>query len=171
MTAKTAPKDTAFLSGLAVFGGIPADELERLAARLEVRTIEGAGELFAEGTAAREMYVVREGELEVSKKNNMGADVRVATLRAGDCVGEMGLIDIQPRSATVRTLGPATLLVLSNTNLSEIAHSAPKAWTLLVMNIAREISRRLRRADELLVKIDEPVDVEDLWRNWKPSAS
>lgn len=169
MTAKTAPKDPAFLSGLPVFGGIPPEDLARIAARLEVRTFDGAGELFAEGSAAREMYVVREGELEVSKKNNVGADIRVATLRAGDCVGEMGLIDIQPRSATVRTMGPATLLVLTSANLSEIARTEPKAWTLLVMNIAREISRRLRRADELLVKIDEPVDVEDLWRNWKPA--
>lgn len=167
---KPAPKDPTFLSTLAVFGGIPPAELARIAERLEVRALEGAGELFAEGTAAREMFVVRDGELEVTKKNALGAEIRVATLRAGDCVGEMGLIDIQPRSATVRTLGPATLLVLSSETLSAIAHAEPKAWTLLVMNIAREISRRLRRADELLVKLDEPVDVEDLWRNWKPGA-
>lgn len=168
---KTEPKDPAFLSSLAVFGGIPAEDLGRIAAKLEVRAIPKAGELFKEGAAAREMFVVREGELEVLKKNNMGADVRVATLHAGDCVGEMGLIDIQPRSATVKTLGPATLLVLSNEALNQIAHSEPKAWTMLVMNIAREISRRLRRADELLVKLDEPVNVEDLWRNWKPDAA
>lgn len=168
---KAQPKDPAFLSTLAVFGGIPADDLARIAQMLEVRVIANAGDLFEEGAAAREMFVVREGELEVLKKNNMGADVRVATLHAGDCVGEMGLIDIQPRSATVRTLGPATLLVLSNETLNRIAHSEPKAWTMLVMNIAREISRRLRRADELLVKLDEPVNVEDLWRNWKPDAA
>lgn len=167
---KPAPKDPAFLSTLAVFGGIPAAELGRIAARIEVRSLDGAGELFQEGAAAREMFVVREGELEVTKKNALGAEIRVATLRAGDCVGEMGLIDIQPRSATVKSLGPATLLVLTSENLSEIAHAEPKAWTLLVMNIAREISRRLRRADELLVKLDEPVNVEDLWRNWKPGA-
>ena len=67
--AKPAPKDPTFLSSLAVFGGIPPADLERIAARMEVRSLPAPGELFAEGAAAREMFVVREGELEVTKKN------------------------------------------------------------------------------------------------------
>lgn len=167
---KVTPKDSEFLASLAVFGGIPPAELAKVASGFEVRTFDGPSEVFAEGSAAREMFVVREGELEVAKKNRVGAQIRVATLRAGDCVGEMGLIDIQPRSASVRTIGPAKLIVLTSATLSDIAHSHPKMWTMLVMNIAREISRRLRRADELLVEGSEPVDVEDLWRNWKPAS-
>ena len=169
-TVKVTQKDHAFLSGLAVFGGIPPADIARIAPRMDVRTFDGASEVFPEGSPARELFVVRSGELEVTKKNRRGADIRVATLREGDCVGEMGLIDIQPRSATVRTLGPATLFVLTNETLLEISRAEPKIWTVLVMNIAREISRRLRRADELLVEAEEPVNLEDLWRNWKGGA-
>lgn len=165
-----ASDDLEFLTGLAVFGGVPRPDLARIAEHFEIRTIDGPAEVFAEGSAAREMFVVRAGELEVTKKNGRGADIRVATLRAGDCVGEMGLIDVQPRSATVRTLGPATLIVLTSRTLATIAEREPNTWTILVMNIAREISRRLRRADELLVGAEEEIDVEDLWRNWKAGS-
>ncbi len=153
--------DASFLSGIPIFGGLPAETLSRIAGLVRVRQVEAGAVIMEEGTPAREMFIVREGELEVRKKNSRGADIRVATLRKGDCVGEMSLIDIQPRSATVRTLGPGKLLVLTQQDLAEIERGDSRAWTLLVMNIAREISRRLRRVDEVLVELALPV--QDLW--------
>ena len=153
--------DTGFLGGIAIFGGLSADALSRIAAMIRARDVEAGTAILEQGTPAREMFIVREGELEVRKRNSRGVDIKVATLRAGDCVGEMSLIDIQPRSATVRALGPVKLLVLTSGDLAEIERADPRSWTLLVMNIAREISRRLRRVDEVLVELALPV--QDLW--------
>ena len=63
------------------------------------------------------MFVVREGELQILKHGKGGAEYKLAVLKVGDCVGEMSLIDIQPRSATARAVGTATLYVL---DLAEI---------------------------------------------------
>jgi CRP/FNR family transcriptional regulator, cyclic AMP receptor protein len=78
-------------------------------------------------------------------------------------VGEMSLIDIQPRSATVRAVAPSVLLRLEHSEIGKLYRSHPEVYTLLVLNIAREISRRLRRADQVLANMG--VVVQEMWAN------
>jgi CRP-like cAMP-binding protein len=79
----------------------------------------------------------------------------------------MSLIDIQPRSATVRALGTATLLVLDHAAIGRLYQTNLEVYTLLVLNIAREISRRLRYADQVLV--DMGVAVQNSWATPPPT--
>src|SRR5262249_30478825 len=92
-----------------------------------------------------------------------GAEFCLAVLKRGDCVGEMSLIDIQPRSATVRAVSDSALYLLEHAEIGKLYSSDLEAYTLLVLNIAREISRRLRRADQVLV--DMGVGMEGPWRS------
>ncbi|MSP17008.1 MAG: cyclic nucleotide-binding domain-containing protein [Myxococcales bacterium] len=130
----------------------------RLARRLE---LDGPTTIFEEGAPAREMVIVLEGELEVRKRGRNGGEAVLAVLRPGDVAGEMSLIDIQPRSAAVRSLGKAALVVLEHGDLATLYREDPAAYTVLVLNIAREISRRLRRVDLLLA--DVLLDLQDVW--------
>ena len=66
--------------------------------------------LIAEGEIAAHMFVVLGGEVEVLHKGGSDHDVRVALLGPGDWIGEMAILDVQPRSASVRSLAPTTLL-------------------------------------------------------------
>jgi CRP-like cAMP-binding protein len=75
---------------------------------------------------------------------------RIATLKVGDTFGEMELIDVQPSIATVRTLEPTNILTLSNMDLYRISKMNLKAYTMIILNLARAISRRLRRMDALV---------------------
>jgi CRP-like cAMP-binding protein len=109
----------------------------------------GGDVLFREGEAARTLYVVSSGALEVVKRRGDGEVVLGAVL-PGECVGEMSFIDMQPRSATVRALQPSELWVWTYQSIHERYCEDQKCAMLLVMNIARELSRRLRRADEML---------------------
>lgn len=141
------PLDAAFLASVPIFGGLTGSPLDTVASHL-VRVLLPAGSpVVAEGDGAREMYVVESGELEVRKDD----EVVLARLRRGDCVGEMSLLDIQPRSATVRALTDTSLLVLRYRELMAIRRQDPEAFTLLVLNIAREVSRRLRVCQGLLL--------------------
>ena len=82
-------------------------------------------------------------------------------LKAGDVVGEMSLIDIQPRSATARAIGAATVYVLDLAEIGKLYSRDPETYALLVLNIAREISRRLRLADEVLANLG--MTAEAMW--------
>jgi CRP-like cAMP-binding protein len=154
--------DPAFLAQVPIFGGLPQQVLAEMIEVASLRWVDAGVELIAEGDLAKTVFVVCEGELEIRKRGKNGSDFRLAVLKRGDCVGEMSLIDIQPRSATVQTLSPSVLLSLDHSYSAGLYHTHADAYTLLVMNIAREISRRLRHADELLADMGQAA--EETWR-------
>ena len=151
--ADTAAVASADLRHIGLFGAMSDDVLGFLAGML--RVIEPAiGEtIFREGDDANAMYVVLAGEMEVTKRSRAGVDARVAVLGPGDWFGEMSIVDIQPRSATVRALAPSRLLRISAADLDALYRYDLRSYSLIVLNLARELSRRLRVADGILADL------------------
>lgn len=143
------PADCDFLRTVPILGGLEDAELERLWSYTEV-TPHPAGEvILREGDLAKEMFVLLDGEVEIFTGEGENLNV-LGTLKRGDCFGEMALIDIQPRSASVRVCKPVTLMVIGFDDLIRMYQFNMQTYTIIVLNIAREISRRLRRANQLL---------------------
>ena len=65
----------------------------------------------------------------------------------------MELIDIQPRSATVKALEDVETVSLSNSDLLKLSQEDLETFSIIVVNIARIISRKLRKTDNKLVSI------------------
>ena len=146
-------QDLEFLRGLSIFAGLKDEVVERIGEQAERIDITEDRILFREGEPAKEMLVVLHGHLEVVKESLSGAEECIATLGPGDVAGEMSLVDIQPRSAAVRALAPASVVVLSHADLATVYREDKQSYTLLVLNIAREISLRLRKLDAALANI------------------
>jgi CRP-like cAMP-binding protein len=153
--------DRRFVADIPIFRGLPEEVVTRIADACRVVELAPGAELMKEGELAHGMFVVRAGELEVCKRGRNGHDFCLATLKPGDCVGEMALIDIQPRSASARALTPVTMYVIGQAEIARLCARDLQSYALLVLNIAREISRRLRVADQVLV--DMGVACSDLW--------
>ncbi len=146
-----APITTALLREIGLFGALSDEVLEKLTGSLKTMRIAPGDTVFREGdTHAREMYVVLDGEMEVSKRSRRGRDMRVAILGPSDCFGEMSMVDMQARSATVRALGPSRLLKVTSEDMDALYRSDLKSYALIVLNIARDLSRRLRVTDGIL---------------------
>jgi CRP-like cAMP-binding protein len=155
---KSAPKEArdlpitiATLREVGLFGALSDEVLDHLAHTLKSVRV-GTGEtVFREGdTIAREMFVVLEGEMEVSKRSRRGRDMRVAILGPTDCFGEMSMIDMQARSASVRALAPSRLVRIASEDMDALYRYDLKSYMLIVLNIARHLSRRLRVTDGIL---------------------
>jgi CRP-like cAMP-binding protein len=99
------------------------------------------------------MFVLLSGEMEVLKRSKRDVEARVAILGPNDWFGEMSILDVMPRSATVRAIAPSRLLRVTAHDLDALYRRDLKSYTLLVLNIAREMSRRLRVADSLLAEL------------------
>jgi len=148
-TAPLRPLAESELRSVALFAGLPEEVFAHLAATLPQRSLAPGSVVFREGDAARALFVLLEGELEVTKQSRRGSESRVAILGPSDTFGEMSLLDMQPRSATVRTLSPVRIVELGADAL-ELYRKDVKAYALLVLNLARDLSRRLRVADGLV---------------------
>ena len=144
---------SAELRSIGLFGALSDDVLTHLANTLTVQSPEAGEVVFREGDDANAMYVVLRGEMEVLKKSKRAADARVALLGPGDWFGEMSIVDIQPRSATVRALAPSRLLRISAADLDALYRFDLRSYSLIVLNLARELSRRLRVADGILADL------------------
>lgn len=78
----------------------------------ETRTLAVGEVLFREGDAGDNAYVIDSGLLEISRRAGATADMIIGTAGPGEMVGEMALIDNQPRSATAKALKPTVLTVV-----------------------------------------------------------
>ncbi len=96
--------------------------------------------VFKENDIPDGLYIIVNGEVRVQKRTKAGRDVILACLGQGDFFGEMGLIDAQPRSATVTTICPSKLLVLSLTDFRSLVRRNPH----VSFNMLKVLSQRLR---------------------------
>ncbi len=157
------------LRAIGLFGALSDDVLRHFSAALTVQVIETGITLFREGEDGREMFVLLQGELEVLKRSHRGTDARVALLGPGDWVGDMSIVDIQPRSATVRALAPTRLLRVTAADLDNVYRNDLKAYSIVILNLARELSRRLRVTDGILADLIASVFDEVIARRLGPS--
>jgi len=163
--AAISPSD---LRNIGLFGALSDDVLAFLAGMLTVVSPEAGETIFREGDEASEMFVVLGGEMEVLKRSRAAVDARVAVLGPSDWFGEMSIVDIQPRSATVRALAPARLIRITAADLDALYRHDVRSYAIIVLNLARELSRRLRVADGILA--DLIANVVESYIAKKPSA-
>jgi predicted acylesterase/phospholipase RssA/CRP-like cAMP-binding protein len=131
--------------------------IEALVARCEIRYLSAGEVLYREGEAVDGAYFVLIGRLSAASSGHAAT----VELGRGDVVGELGLIDPEPRSATVRAVRDTTLAVLGTDAFETLARSSPE----LTLRVARTIIGRTRapsrptgRAHTLALAVTAPVD-------------
>ena len=143
-----------FLQEQPLFGGVDDQAMAVIMPLMRELTFAAGDVIVSEGEDGDSLFVICSGSVEVLKADpEQDAQVaqRIAVLHVGDVFGEMELLDTQHRSATVRALEPVAALGLSNGDLFRIYESDLPTFALIVMNLARELSRRLRSIDDLAV--------------------
>jgi CRP-like cAMP-binding protein len=162
--------DPGVLREIGLFGGLDDETLIVLARELPLELVGVGTRVVCEGDPARDMFVVVDGELEVLKRTKSGGEVRVAMLGPSSWFGEMSILDVQPRSASVRALAPSRLLRVSAESVDKLLYRRDlKAYSLFMMNIARELSRRLRVADGIIAQLVGTVADEYVPRSRRAS--
>ncbi len=145
----------AFLISTPFFGGLPDSSLDLLISMLVERRFDVGAMVVSEGELGRSMYIVHSGALAVSKLGNSGRVIRMASLGPGDFFGEMTLIEMQNRSATVVAESPTVLYELTARNLYAYYKADIHAYVMVMLNINRELCRRLRRADDRIAELTD----------------
>ena len=142
-----------FLTATPFFGGLDDGQLDRLIGMLVPRQYAAGQCVFVEGQQGRSMYIVHSGELLVCKAGESGRAIHMSRLGPGDFFGEMTLIAMQPRSATVRVEAPSLVYELTAQNLYAYYKADVHAYVMVLGNINRELCRRLTQADQRIAEI------------------
>ena len=133
------------LDGVALFKELPEPGLQMLAERGRPRHFATGEVIMRQGDASDALYVITSGRVRVERDQAAETPLVLAELGAGDVIGEMGLLDGGPRSATVTAIEDTETLEIHATVLAVVVMQYPQITTALL----RTLSRRLRSADEL----------------------
>ena len=89
------------LSRVPLFAELSRSELERIGSVAVPRSFPKAVRVFHEGDSSDACYIVRSGDLRVTREHSDGRAIALATLSAGDIFGELAMLDGGTRSASV----------------------------------------------------------------------
>ena len=154
--AVSSPDLKAFLLATPFFGGLSDASLDLLLSMLAERRFETGVTVVAEGEPGRSMFIVHSGELEVTRRGGAERVIHMAVLEPGDFFGEMTLIEMQNRSATVVAQSETVLYELTARQLYTYYKADVHAYVIVMQNINRELCRRLRRADNRIAELQMP---------------
>ncbi|MDY0290022.1 MAG: cyclic nucleotide-binding domain-containing protein [Sphaerochaeta sp.] len=149
--------DNAFLCKHSMFGGLTDEELLLIHDYLDEKSYPKGTCILKQGEPNNSVYFIVKGDVSIQKHPLEAEDQErvITTLHAGDSFGEMELIDIQSCAASAICLTDATIITLSNKDLYKLSTTHLKTYTMLILNLARDISRRLRSTDNLLALISK----------------
>lgn len=131
-----------------IFAGLSDAALELLMERARLSSGAPGAVIVREGEVGNRMFLIAAGSVRVCKRYGQPDELELARLKNGDFFGEMCILETLPRSATVYALSPTTLYSLSSMDFYYLYQAMPDQYSLLVLNIARDLSRRLRHLDE-----------------------
>ena len=134
---------TAVLKAVPLFASFPEDQLRMLTTMVTRRSAPRNTTIMSSGDATDSLYIVLSGRLKVMMSDSEGKEVILSILGPGEFFGEMGLIDDEPRSASVVTIEPCELLSIAK---REFKRCLAENFEM-TMGVMRGLVKRLREAD------------------------
>jgi CRP/FNR family transcriptional regulator, cyclic AMP receptor protein len=137
----------ALLQNMPTFGGIREDILQFILDLSPSVAMPKGKFFFHEQNTANSMFVLEQGKVAILKAWK-GREYLLHELKTGDCFGEMAVIDLLPRSASVLATEDSSAIEISSNTLYRVYEKDLEQLAMIYMNMGREVSRRLRETDE-----------------------
>ena len=132
------------LKGVDLFEGLTEHELRRVAAICREAKYPKGQVVTSQGEEGDEMFIVRDGLVEVTVGEAGEGPRTVVNLGTGQVVGEMALVDRGPRSATVGCVTDVTLNVIERDAFEKLCQSNAQIGMVVYRNLAADLSFKLR---------------------------
>lgn len=137
-----------------IFAGLSDSALTLILDHSKTVEVQAGDHFFREGDPADSFFVVKSGAVLI-EKSWRGTPIKLRRLGIGDCVGEMAIMDLLGRSASVRAETDCQAIEIPRTTLHKLYQQDLEQYAIIMMNMGREVSRRLRSASEKLFAIEQ----------------
>jgi len=145
------PQLRAMLKGSQFFSDLADSEIEILARYVRAYTAEPDTVIFRESESGAFMCLLIEGAAEIFKQDHKYGSRRIGRVEAGKTVGEMALVDGEPRSATCICSLQSKLVMLTRDQFVRIIREHPALSVSILVKLLTLMSRRLRLTSGQLV--------------------
>ena len=129
------------------FGGLTEEQIGTILPLMELESHQPDTDIIVEGNPNDKIHFLIFGDVAVIKEG-----VVLTNLKTGETFGEMEVLDVMPSAATIRTISDVTVMSISNKAFREIYKLDIKAFSLMIMNLARDLSRRIRKMNEKAIE-------------------
>ena len=134
-----------------IFSGLTTEQLSSILNTAEEVSFLKGDVIMTEGEEGGELFIVIEGKIQIEKHAGEDSTIKIAqSEKRGMMLGEMSLVDMKPRSATVRADSDLKMVSISRESLAGIFDKDPKVLATISLNIARALSDRLRHSNDML---------------------
>jgi len=144
----TAQERLDFLQGIPIFAGLDSSALLSIADAVQESIAQADSVIVREGEPGDRMFIVRTGRVQVVKHLGKPNQTLLAVFGPRDFMGEMSIIECVARSASLRAIEDTSLFALRGIDLYHLFKRRPDQYAIVILNIARDLSRRLRALDE-----------------------
>jgi CRP-like cAMP-binding protein len=139
------------LKKISIFTGISNSKLCKLVPSLKKVEYEDSELIFSQGSPPSHIYIIMRGRVKLIEYVNY-TPYQLFELGEGNCIGEASIIGIQTHEVTAVSKGNTEFIVLPKKVFLEIFEADKELFCLLILNIAKEVSKRLAKTDNLLLQ-------------------
>ncbi len=147
------PIDLESLKDIPLFRDFSPQELGTVITLFFEKAYSKNSTLFVEGMTGEILYVVKKGSVQILKKVGPNQEAVLATLKDGEFLGEMSLIDNRPRTATARVGEESVLLVMTKKAFNTMMEKHPEIALKVLMCFLKIANERLRKANESIKQV------------------
>ena len=150
--------EVSMIGEVPIFGLLDEEEREALAQMMNSRDFKAGEAIFQYGDPGGEIFILRNGSVEVYVESTDGEKIILAENEKGDVLGELSFLDGGPRTATAVAREDTQTLSMHRERLLEFVDKHPHA----AMDLLTVVGRRLRSTDDLLrTRVSRNINVEE----------
>ncbi len=136
------------LARVPLLAGLSQHELERIGQVAVPRSFPKGARVFHEGDQSDACYIIRDGEVRVTREHSDGRAIALATLGPGEIVGELAMLDGEVRSASVEAVTDVELLAIAARDMRGLLERNPEITAKLVV----ALTQRVRETNERVAR-------------------
>ncbi|MDQ8209424.1 cyclic nucleotide-binding domain-containing protein [Coraliomargarita sp. SDUM461003] len=147
------------LEKISFLGGITDEKRALIFQHFQVAHFAKGAYIAKEGEEPSHLYIIQEGQVEL-QITDRSVTVSKRSFHVGDCFGEAAMLSLINNTASFVAAEDCTLIMLSRRNLNKLRGEAPDIFCQLMVNLARDLARKLQYTDMMLLKKQPGTPVE-----------
>ena len=139
------------LSKISFLGGVSDAQRKKIFRRLEVGHFKKGEFVSRKGEQPSHIYLINKGKIDLLISDDEVSN-RKREFRVGECFGEAALLSMNNNTASFVAAEDSEIIVLSRRSLNHLRKEDPDLFSILILNLARELARKLQYTDEILLR-------------------